>query len=104
MASAYCYCRVVFAAAYGWMKFDVTETVKAWSQRSDTNNGLDVWVESYEPGKRAARVARMVQFVQQHSQRNPRRRPRLVVRCVKLTQVNERLRNTSRLRSKKIVF
>jgi hypothetical protein len=55
--------RLVRVDASGWIKFDVTSTVREWQQCRRCNKGFDVWVESIKPGSRAAKIARRFKFV-----------------------------------------
>ena len=60
------------------MKFDITKALKDWVKSKSRNKGLEVWVESVEPGKLSARVARKTRFIKPDSNKVTQR-PALVV-------------------------
>ena len=72
------FCRLVHVTEQGWVTFDVSSALRDWVTSRNYNRGVEVWVESLQLGKWAARVARRVRFVKPNSRRD-RHRPSLVV-------------------------
>ena len=63
----------------GWCVFDVTSAVQRWAKDAESNRGLEVWVESVESGKMAARVARKTKFVKTRQNKDNGDNPTLVI-------------------------
>ncbi len=59
--------RLVRLDEEGFIKFDITLAVAEWLAYGHSNKGVEVWVESVSSGRRAAKVARRIDFADSHS-------------------------------------